>query len=129
MTLLIDKRNNIINNINKIYMALYMATTMGLIHTAVMLYEMYNVKDLILLLVFLVASIVLAFMIRKQIGSDENQFMKSMIEHHSMALQMVKSTEDKFDDPRLIQLGENISKSQSIEIKQMKSILRERGAL
>jgi hypothetical protein len=114
-----------VQNINFVYMALIMWAPMS----AVMLWtmkEMYPSAQLNLLLYALFALVfVLSLLgIRSQLLVGDNQFLRSMIPHHSGAILMCERSE--LTDPEIRRLCEGIVESQAQEIAQMKAILAAR---
>lgn len=61
------------------------------------------------------------FGIRQQIGVGDEQFLKSMIPHHSGAILMCEKA--NLTDPQIQQLCQNIISGQQEEITQMREIL------
>ncbi|HXG81767.1 MAG TPA: DUF305 domain-containing protein [Sphingomicrobium sp.] len=112
-----------VQNINFLYMALVMWAPMA----AVMLFTMrpmYPGKRLNSLLYLGFALVfVLSFVgIRDQSLVGDDQFLRSMIPHHSGALLMCR--EASIQDAEIKRLCEGIIASQSAEIEQMKAIQR-----
>lgn len=58
---------------------------------------------------------------RTQAAIDDEEFLKSMIPHHSGAVLMCREAE--LSDPEIVALCDQIVASQEREIAQMKSIL------
>ncbi|AYV78012.1 MAG: hypothetical protein Edafosvirus3_90 [Edafosvirus sp.] len=108
--------NGIYNHLNKIYMALLMGITMILIDGIIM-------KNIPMILISLLIGIVLIILIRRQILIDDNEFLKSMIEHHDMALLMATEIKKKTKNNNIRQLADLILKTQQNEINIMKSWL------
>ncbi|WP_209605178.1 DUF305 domain-containing protein [Sinorhizobium kostiense] len=109
------------NNLNTLYMALTMVAPMGIIMLATM-GRMYKSKGLnIFLYLGLAGLFVVAFAgTRMQAGIDDDQFIASMIPHHSGAILMCR--EAKLMDEELVNLCRQISEGQREEIEQMNSI-------
>jgi len=55
----------------------------------------------------------------KEAAFDE-QFLRMMIEHHTQATSMAALLPSKTQRPELVKIGQDIIKSQSAEIEQMK---------
>ena len=110
---------------------------MGGVMTAAMLafmwkmYEPQSVKLAVLAAGLIAASVLLALN-RSQALIDETGFMKSMIPHHSIAINNARKAE--ISDPRVRRLADQIIESQVREIAEMKLLLAdierhgERGA-
>jgi cytochrome c oxidase subunit IV len=103
---------------SRMFMALTMGGTMGLIMLGWML-NMY--KDVKANVAIVVASILLlsvgAFLDRSQTTVDDSAFMSAMIPHHSMAI--TRSERFEVDDVRVCELAVDISEAQRREILEM----------
>lgn len=108
--------NNVYNQLNKVYMAMLMGTTMGLIMSGL-------TNNKIGVVIYLAATILVLVLIRKQAGIDDRSFAKAMIEHHDAAIFMSASVEKKTEDPFIKQLATTIQKTQALEIREMKTWL------
>ena len=101
---------------------------MGGIMTALMLafmwkmYEPQAVKVAVLAGGLLVAATLLALN-RSQALIDDTRFMKSMIPHHSIAIN--NSRRASISDPRVRELADKIIAAQVREIAQMKALIRD----
>ena len=114
-----------IQNINFFYMAIMMATPM-IVMMPLMMGSMYPDRKLNLLIYIGSALLfVLAFIgIRTQALVGDDQFLRSMIPHHSGAILMCEKA--KISDPEIKELCGGIIRSQKAEIDQMKQILKRR---
>ena len=119
---MVDKFENVYLNINRAYMALMMVAPMVVVMLLVMR-SMYENKRLNYVLVAASAGLfVLCFALaRTQTPVGDDQFLRSMIPHHSSAVLMCRESE--LTDPEIIKLCGQIVKSQEEEIAQMKAIL------
>lgn len=118
--------NGIYNNLNKLYMSLLMGTMMALIMIVIMIVTMGHLTliSLSILIISILSTIILIILIRDQIGIDRNEFARSMIEHHDMAILMSKNILQKpYQNPDVYILAQNIINSQQAEINLMKSWL------
>jgi hypothetical protein len=121
--LLLNDSNNTTTNLNKIYMALLMATFTGLFQSGIMLTKNRSVFNIALLIFFIIVSAILIICIKKQLGIDQEQFLLSMIEHHSTGIGMSEKAKEKVSDHRVKTLINNIIQNQEKEIADMKNIL------
>ena len=112
-----------IQNINFAYMAIMMATPM-IVMMPLMMGSMYPDRKLNLLIYIGSALLfVLAFIgIRAQALVGDDQFLRSMIPHHSGAILMCEKA--RISDPEIKTLCGGIIRSQKQEIDQMKQILK-----
>ena len=118
---MIDGWNDFRNNTNTLYMALTMVAPMGIIMLATMA-GMYAHRTLnIALYAILLVLFVAAFMgTRTQALIGDDQFIASMIPHHSGAILMCR--EAQLTDEELVRLCGQIERAQRDEIKQMEAI-------
>lgn len=116
MSIMISK--NFTNNLNKLYMAIFMTLLMAIGEMLLM-----NHKNCILLIILTLLSFIFAYLIREQIFINDKEFLKSMIEHHEMAI--IMSHKLKTKNPQLLQLLNNIETTQEKEIKQMREMLKD----
>lgn len=124
MSVLIDK--NILFSLNKVYAAFYMMLWMGaasaFLELAMPGMNTDNEKAGwgITAGSFTVAAILFSFIIKQQIFIDESQFLRSMIEHHEMAVVMATKLLEKQNVSAASQkLAQNIISTQTAEIEQM----------
>ena len=115
-----------VQNINFLYMALVMWAPMAAVMLLTMrpMYPDKRVNGL-LYLAFAAVFIASLFGIRNQALVRDDQFLRSMIPHHSGALLMCR--EASIQDAEIKQLCEGIIASQSSEIEQMEAIRRRLG--
>jgi len=119
---MVDAYADVYNNVNQFYMAGLMAAPMMAIELLVM-GAMYGNKRLNALLVG--ASVLAAgaffFGIRRQAAVSDQQFLRSMIPHHSAAILMCQQA--NITDGAIKKLCGDIVTSQQAEIDQMKRML------
>lgn len=77
--------------------------------------------NVVLYVVFALIFAAAVFGIRQQVFVEDEQFLKSMIPHHSIAIKTC--TYANIQDPEIKELCKQIIKSQEEEITQMKAIL------
>ena len=123
MYAMVDKFENVVLNINQFYMAGLMASPMIFIEVLLMkmMYKDHKLNAIIVV-VSMIALIVFYFFIRKQTAVSDEQFLKSMIPHHSGAILMCG--EANIQDPEVKKLCESIIESQEKEIAEMRAILK-----
>ena len=120
---MVDAFRNVVPNVNQFYMAGLMSMPMIIIEVLLMrsMYTNGKVNGLIIG-VSLAALLGFYFSIRKQLAVDDEQFLKSMIPHHSGAILMCG--EANIQDPEVKKLCESIKESQEKEIAEMRAILK-----
>jgi hypothetical protein len=122
MYAMVDRFSNVYGNLNQAYMAGLMASPMIMIEVLVMA-SMYPKKSLNVAIILLSAAMLAGFwmLIRKQVGISDQQFLRSMIPHHSGALLMCEQA--PLEDPEIKKLCDDIISSQEREITIMKEKL------
>ena len=104
-------------SLNKFYNAVFMALSMVLLQT-------FMEPSFILTVITLFGMHVFYFAIKYQFMVDEENYLRDMIEHHSMALQTSKQLLDKSINPETKQLALTILETQQKEILQMQKMLQ-----
>ena len=124
MFAMIDGFENLIPNLNNLYMTLLMVSVMMLIELW-MMRKMYTHPKInrIIGVIAVILGVFSWLGIREQINIGDRQFVKGMIPHHAAALLM--SEKAKLNDPDLIRLKKNILETQADEIELMKRKLKE----
>lgn len=115
--------DDIFINLNRFYMAVAMVAPMVILMVLFMSH-MYKDKKLNVAL-YVVSGLLFAgavFGIRTQLLVGDEQFLKSMIPHHSIAVKTCKYAD--LQDAEIKELCKQIIKSQEEEITQMKGILQ-----
>jgi uncharacterized protein (DUF305 family) len=114
-------------NLSNFWMALLMVSAMAIVMIIGMWSMFKNKKANIALLVGFAALFAGVFALgRTETFVGNEQFLKSMIPHHSRAILVCQ--ESDITDPEIIELCDSIVKSQQAEIIQMKSILDRYGS-
>lgn len=123
MFLNIVELNHFYISINRVYMALLMASAMAVIMMA-MMYNMYphNKKNNWIMGISLVFFVIIFAGIRTQTPISDVQYMKAMIPHHSSAI--LTSENANIKDPEVRKLADGIIEAQKKEIAEMKAILK-----
>jgi len=121
------------NSLGKFYSAAMMAFLMGWLEVLLNILLMKKSHQhppylsWIMLVVLTVLSIVFYLLYRYQVGINQNQYMREMIEHHSMAIQTSKELLKRNDvNPDIRSIASSIVTAQTEEISTMKRLLQER---
>jgi len=122
MYTMIDTAADLYNNLNNLYMTLMMVTSMAILMLW-MMRGMYPNRRLNLILSssFALLFIFSLWAMRTQALIGDDQFLRSMIPHHSGAILMCEKSSIR--DPEIKRLCEGIIASQTSEIVQMKGML------
>ena len=119
---MVNTFNNIYNNLNQVYMAALMTAPMIIFEVTLMRSMFKKKKWNLLIIAISVVLLVSSFaLIREQTAINDEQFIMSMIPHHSSAILMCEQTD--IQDSELKELCEAIIVNQQAEIDQMKEIL------
>lgn len=123
---MVNTARDVYHNLNTAYMAALMASPMVLIELWLMR-AMYRRRAVnVVVAGVAVAVLALAFLaIRVQTGVADQQFLRSMIPHHSGAILMCREASIK--DAELSALCDRIIESQQEEIDQMNAIMTRLG--
>lgn len=117
MNIWADSISDISLSLNDIYMSLLMSGWM------ILFMSILEINIPVILISILI--IVITFIaIRKQLFIDENQYLRGMIPHHSMAITMSKKLQNNEPNNRISQLLDSIIKTQRNEIEFMKKMLK-----
>lgn len=124
MYAMVNTLGNVIPNFNQFYMAGLMTAPMVVIEVLLMgmMYKNKKINALIVGASVLLGVLFFVF-IRQQTLIGDEQFLKSMIPHHSGAILMCEKA--KLEDPEIKTLCQNIIQGQQEEIDQMKRILEQ----
>ena len=110
-------------NVNNVYMTLMMVAPMAVVMLVAMRSmfpsRWFNVSIVVGAVVVFIASFVA---MRTQAAVGDEQFLRSMIPHHSGAILMCEQS--AITDPEIKQLCARIMESQQAEIEQMQAILK-----
>jgi uncharacterized protein (DUF305 family) len=121
MFAMIDGWSDFRNNLNMLYMAVTMWAPMGIFMLATMPRMYPNSKvNAALFILFAVLTVGSFWATRAQALIDDNQFIGSMIPHHSGAILMCREAD--LVDPELVALCGEITAAQRKEIEQMERI-------
>lgn len=120
---LIDSLDHFHPNVNRGYMAVMMAAPMVVVMLLVM-GPMYDDRKLntVLYVMFGALFVAVLTLARSQTLIGDEQFLRSMIPHHSSAIVMCER--GTLRDPEIVSLCGDIVKAQKQEIAQMKEILK-----
>lgn len=118
----IDNISNFTNNYGKLYMSLLMGLYMVFIEVIMHDYH-YNIFSINNYIFLIVSLGVIIYLYRNQVLINDRQYLKGMIEHHSMALLTSEEILKKTYDYNIAKLAKDIIQTQKDEINKMKSLL------
>lgn len=120
---LIDRGDHFYPNINRAYMAIIMVTPMALVMMCFMRSMYQNARlNVALYAIFAGLFVFTFYLARTQTPVGNEQFLRSMIPHHSSAILMCDNP--RITDPEIIELCKGIVAAQEREISQMQEILK-----
>jgi hypothetical protein len=120
---MVNNASNITNSVGKIYISTIMGISMGMIEVGMnnLMIKQITWIYYIVLSIMLVISII-AYKI--QLGINDDEYIKEMIEHHSMALLTSGEILNKTSNYQVKKLASNIINTQSQEIQYMNKLLK-----
>ena len=107
--------DNITNSMGKVYMS----TIMGLLMIIIMSYD--NIQNLGIYICLLILCI---YLYKIQFGVNDKNYIREMIEHHSMALLTSKQIIKKTDNNYVADIAQRIINTQESEIQEMRNIIK-----
>jgi uncharacterized protein (DUF305 family) len=121
--IMVNKLTYITNNIGKAYLATIMALSMVIIE--VMMHDhQYHVLSTNWYAILFALLALFTYLYRKQIAIDDKQYLKGMIEHHSMAILTSEEILKKTDKYEVAKLAKNIIQSQTDELITMNDLIK-----
>ena len=123
MYAMVNRFENVFNNVNQVYMATLMTASMVIIELALMWRMYYNTKRNVVIVAAAVVALLASWVfIRRQTGIGDREFLRSMIPHHAGAILMCG--EAPIRDSEIKALCQEIITGQQREIEQMKTMLQ-----
>jgi len=119
---LVYSADHLMFSVNRLVASLVMACVMSIVMLAFM-WSMYKPQGtkVAVLVVAAILGVILLFANRNQSLIDDTRFMKSMIPHHSIAINNARKA--SISDPRVRELADKIIESQVREIAEMNLLL------
>jgi hypothetical protein len=121
-TIMTNKTENITNSLGKVYLSIIMGLYMIVLE--IMMHDHHY--DVFSMKYYIIIGCLLGFFIylyRVQKYITDKEYLKEMIEHHSMALLTSNKILEKTDNYNVSKLAKNIIQKQEDEIRDMKGIL------
>ena len=115
--------NNITFSLGKFYMSVIMALTMGILEVLMYDIHMQMISISYYLSLFFGLSVFI-YLYRNQMYIDDKEYLKEMVEHHSMAILTSEEILQKTSSERVKKLAENIIDVQEKEIEYMKQLIK-----
>jgi hypothetical protein len=120
--IVVNSRINIKNSYGKLYISTIMALSM--VSLEIIAHD-YHYKTLSLNSYIILASLIglFIYLYRNQVRINDKEYLKEMIEHHSMALLTSENIVKKTDNYEVSKLAKNIIQQQNDEINKMRIII------
>ena len=122
MNILAFRLNDIYYSNELILMALFMASNMCITEVAMYSYYSNNIEYISFFL-FIIFSLIIAYVLREQITINDEQWLRRMIGHHSVAVTTSHKILEKAKNDKVKTLAGSIIANQEKEIALMKQIL------
>jgi hypothetical protein len=114
--------SNITFSLGKFYISVIMALLMGLLE--IIMYDtQMKTLNTIYYIVFMFLLVIFVYIYRNQVYIDDEEYLKEMIEHHSMAMLTSEEILQKTNSERVKRLVENIILTQQKEIEFMEKLI------
>lgn len=113
---------NITFSVGKFYMSVIMAVLMGLIEVLMFDIHMRTISGIYYVSLFFVL-VTFVYLYRNQVYIDDKEYLKEMIEHHSMALLTSEEILQNSHSERIKKLAANIISTQEKEIEYMSHLI------
>jgi len=115
--------NNITFSLGKFYISVIMALIMGILE--VLMYDIHmQIISISYYLSLFFGLSVFIYLYRNQMYIDDKEYLKEMVEHHSMAILTSEEILQKTSSERVKKLAENIIDVQEKEIEYMKQLIK-----
>lgn len=125
--LMTSDKKNIKNSLGKFYISGIMGLLMGILEVAMSDLSMMKISFKYYIPLFLILGcFVVAY--RTQFKILDNEYLKEMIEHHSMAIFTSSEILDKTSDYDVAKIAKSIIESQNDEIVRMNELLSKKQA-
>jgi Ca2+/Na+ antiporter len=121
--IMVSNISYITNNIGKAYLGIIMGITMVLLEIMMHDYQ-YHVLSINWYAILFALLAIFIYFYRKQIAIKDKEYLKGMIEHHSMALLTSEEILKKTDNYDVAKLAKNIIQTQTDELDVMKKLVK-----
>jgi hypothetical protein len=120
--IMVNSFDNITNNLGKLYLSIIMGLFMVIFEIAMhdMQYKVFSSTKYLLLFAILGLFI---YFYKKQLAIKDKEYLKEMIEHHSMAILTSEEILKKTDSYNVAKIAKNIIQKQTDEIREMKDVI------
>ena len=111
------------NNLGKAYLSAFMGLFMVLVEAALHDYQ-YHVLSLKTYVLLAIGLGLFVYLYRNQVAVTDKEYLKGMIEHHSMAILTSEEILKKTDNYDVAKLAKNIIQTQKDEIREMERLVK-----
>ena len=113
-----NRIENITNSLGKIYISIMMGLSM------IIVMNFMSSSDANQTITYIVLLFAFIFLYKIQFGINDTNYLREMIEHHSMALLTSKQIREKTKNSSVNDLAQRIIHTQEKEIQEMKNIIK-----
>lgn len=120
--IMVNSLNDITYNVGKIYLVFVLCFSMVLVEVGMhdMQYRIFSVAKYGLIIAIIALFV---YLYRNQVAVNDKEYLKGMIEHHSMAVHTSEEILKKTDNYNIAKLAKNIIQKQQDELREMKELL------
>lgn len=111
------------NNLGKAYLSAFMGLFMVLVEAVLHDYQ-YHVLSLKTYVLLAIGLGLFVYLYRNQVAVTDKEYLKGMIEHHSMAIFTSEEILKKTDNYDVAKLAKNIIQTQKDEIREMERLVK-----
>ena len=113
-----NRIENITNSLGKIYISIMMGLSM------IIVMNFMSGSDATQTITYIALLFAFIFLYKIQFGINDTNYLREMIEHHSMALLTSKQIREKTKNSSVNDLAQRIIHTQEKEIQEMKNIIK-----
>lgn len=120
--IMVNSLNDITHNVGKMYLVFIMGLSMIIAEVGMhdMHYGIFSGAKYGLIIALIALFV---YLYRNQVAVNDKEYLKGMIEHHSMALHTSEEILKKTDNYNIAKLAKNIIQKQQDELREMKDLL------
>ena len=123
-----DPSKNFRNSLGKAYLSLFMAFTMGLVEVVLHMVQQYGFHfgewKWGWVITFMILTLISLVIYRRQWGIRDKEYLKEMVEHHSMAILTSEEILKTSTNPEVQKLASTILSTQQKEIQSMNELVK-----
>ena len=114
---------NSITNIQNSFGKVYMSSIMGLFMVVLMVFMKRKI-NMVHVILFTSLLLLIIYLYKEQVGINDKEYLKEMIEHHSMAVLTSKQVLNKTNNITVSNFAKQVLNTQEREINEMKHMIK-----